>query len=77
MCLLFKDGKNKKQLLVFLIGIYDDDPEIITLDRGEFGKFEVNSCLFDNMATQSKNLYILRCISVDFYYVPNKKIIVT
>lgn len=22
----------------FLPGIYDDDPEIITLDRGEFGK---------------------------------------
>ena len=35
----FKGGKNKKQFLVFLIGIYDDDLEIITLDRGEFGKF--------------------------------------
>jgi len=34
-----KDGKNKKQLLFFSTGIYDDDPEIITLDRGEFGEF--------------------------------------
>lgn len=34
---VLKMAKIKKQL-VFLIGIYDDDPEILTLDRGEFGK---------------------------------------
>ncbi|NXP88441.1 DJC10 protein, partial [Passerina amoena] len=31
-----KGGKIKSSCWFFLIGIYDDDPEIITLDRGEF-----------------------------------------
>lgn len=26
-------------MFTFKLGIYDDDPEIITLDRREFGKF--------------------------------------
>lgn len=39
MIVCFKDGKIKSNCCGFLIGIYDDDPEIITLDRGEFGKF--------------------------------------
>lgn len=36
-----KKGKIKN-IVVLLIGIYDDDPEIITLDRGEFGKFQIS-----------------------------------
>lgn len=36
---ILKMAKIKSNCWVFSIGIYDDDPEIITLDRGEFGKF--------------------------------------
>lgn len=40
---LRKKKKGKiKNIVVLLIGIYDDDPEIITLDRGEFGKFQIS-----------------------------------
>lgn len=43
ICLFIKKKKAKiKNIVVLLIGIYDDDPEIITLDRGEFGKFQIS-----------------------------------
>lgn len=38
VCFFFLKMVTLKEIVCFLIGIYDDDPEIITLDRGEFGK---------------------------------------
>lgn len=38
VCCFFLKMLKLKGVVYFLIGIYDDDPEIITLDRGEFGK---------------------------------------